>query len=451
MQLSAGLVVGSLRGMKHTLFCTQILWTAVLVLAGPSVLVGQPAGFNYDEAKVGAYTLPDPLTLVSGAKVTDTEAWKAKRRPELVRLFETHMHGRSPARPANLKFEVTATDKNALGGKATRKEITVRFGGEPDAASMHLLLYIPNRARGPVPAFVGVNFEGNHTVTGDPGITITEQWVWNSKEKRSERMRPAESTRDKRVGSWAVETLLARGYALATIPRADIEPDYAEGWRHGVRGYFLRQAGKTEFAPDDWGAVSAWAWGLSRALDYLETDKDIDAKQVIAMGHSRMGKAALWAGASDERFAGVIANNSGESGAAISRRWFGETVERINTSFPHWFCANYKRYNKDVAALPVDAHLLVALVAPRPVYIASAAEDTWADPKGEFLAAKHAEPVYRLFGKAGLGVEEWPALDQPVGKVVSYHVRRGKHDVLAYDWEQYLNFADRNLRIVKTP
>lgn len=433
------------RGMNHFLARARAFSVAVFCVGVAADSFAQPAGYNYDEAKVGAYTLPDPLTLASGAKVTDAETWRTKRRPEIVRLFETHMHGRSPARPAEMKFEVTGTDKNALGGRATRKEITVRFGAEADAALMRVLLYLPNGAKGPVPAFVGVNFEGNHTVTGDPGITITEQWVWNNKEKRSEKMLPAESTRQKRVGSWAVETLLARGYALATIPRADIEPDYAEGWRHGVRGYFLQKAGKTEFAADDWGAVAAWAWGLSRALDYLETDAAIDAKRVIVMGHSRMGKAALWAGASDERFAGVISNDSGESGAALSRRWFGETVERINTSFPHWFCANYKKFNQDMPALPVDAHLLVALSAPRPVYVASAAEDTWADPKGEFLAAKHAEPVYRLFGKEGLGVAEWPAVDHPVGKTVAYHVRKGKHDVLEYDWEQYLNFAERNL------
>ena len=432
--------------MNLIAFRVAVVWVVGWLISECPQSFGQPAGFNYDEAKVGTYVLPDPLMLASGEKVTDAETWKTKRRPEIVRLFETHMHGRSPGRPADMKFEVTSVDAKALGGKATRKEVTVRFGAEAEAAVMHLLLYVPNGARGPVPAFVGVNFEGNHTVTGDPGITIHEQWVWNGKEKRSERVKPAENTRQRRSGSWGVEQVLARGYALASIPRADIEPDYAEGWRHGVRGYFLKKAGKTEFAADDWGAVAAWAWGLSRALDYLETDPAVDAKRVVAMGHSRMGKAALWAGASDERFAAVISNNSGESGAAISRRWFGETVERINTSFPHWFCANYKRFNKDVPGLPVDAHMLVALSAPRPVYVASAVEDTWADPKGEFLAVKHAEPVYRLFGKPGLGVDDWPGVDRPVGQVMGYHVRTGKHDVLEYDWEQYLNFADRNLK-----
>jgi hypothetical protein len=429
----------------NTLFSKTPAAVASLPLfCAAAIALAAPPAANYDEDKVGRYTLPDPLVCADGSKVTDAATWRDKRRPEVLELFRSQMHGRSPARPATMKFEVTSVEKQALGGKATRKEITVRFGAEPDAPPMRLLLYVPHAAPKPAPAFIGVNFEGNHTIAADPGITLTDQWTWDNKTKTESLKRPAEETRGKSVGRWSLEKAFARGYAVATIPRADIEPDYAEGWRHGIRGYLLRQSGKSEFAPDDWGAIGAWAWGLSRALDYLETDRDIDARRVVVMGHSRMGKAALWAGAQDERFAVVISNNSGEGGAALTRRWFGETTEVINRVFPHWFCANFKQYAGNEFKLPMDQHELIALSAPRPVYVASAEEDRWADPRGEFLAAKHAGPVYRLFGKEGVGVDDMPAVNHPVGQTVGYHVRTGKHDVTEFDWEQFLNFADRH-------
>jgi hypothetical protein len=404
----------------------------------------EPPAANYDEAKVPAYTLPDPLQMSDGTKVRSAATWREKRRPELLGLFEQHVYGRNPGRPKAMLFQVTSREPEALGGKATRKEVSVWFSDRKDGPRLDLLLYVPNGATKPVPAFLGLNFEGNQSVHRDPGIALSTQWMRENERGGVVDHRATEAARGSEASRWPVETLLGRGYALATAYYGDLEPDFAAGWKVGVRATAFATAAPP-ISHEASGAIGAWAWGLSRALDYLETDRDVDARRVAVLGHSRLGKTALWAGARDERFAMVISNDSGEGGAALARRWFGETVERINTSFPHWFCAQFKTYNRRVDALPVDQHELIALIAPRPVYIASAAEDLWADPLGEFLSARHAEPVYRLFGREGLGVSTQPGLNQPVGRTIRYHLRSGKHDVTDYDWEQYLSFADRHL------
>ena len=402
------------------------------------------ADVNYDEAKVPQYTLPDPLIFNDGTRVTDARAWRDKRRAEVVQLFETHVFGRSPGRPDNLLFVTNSMDAKALSGKATRKEITIYLAGTKDGPSMNLLLYLPNQKSKPAPVFLGLNFSGNQCVTDEPGIKISQRWMRPSKDSGVVNNRATEATRGSSTNAWCVATLIERGYGTATVYYGDLEPDHAEGWKDGIRGYYLKQQGQTDFASDAWGAIGAWAWGLSRAMDYLETDQGVDAKRVAVHGHSRLGKTALWAGAQDERFAIVISNDSGEGGAAISRRHFGENIAHLNKSFPHWFNSNYKKYSDHESDLPLDHHMLVALSAPRPIYVASAEDDQWADPKGEFLACKYAEPVYLRLGAAGLGTGEWPPVNQPVGKTIGYHMRTGKHAITPYDWQQYLDFADRH-------
>lgn len=407
----------------------------LLLLLAASPLLAQTPGFNYDEAKVLPYTLPDPLVFASGQPVKTAADWP-RRRAEILNLFATQVYGITPPLKHKIRTELLDLDRHALNNTAIRKQIRVFFGPSSTDPAMDLLLYLPANIKGPVPVFLGLNFGGNHTVHADPAIRVTKSWVASkaNSNQASEKDRGAAASR------WSIDLALSRGYGVATAYYGDIEPDADTGFTQGIRTLYGKPG------PADWGSLGAWAWGLSRAMDALEQDKDVDAKRVVLHGHSRLGKATLWAGAQDPRFAIVISNDSGEGGAALARRNFGETTARINSSFPHWFAGKYKQYSGHEDLLPVDSHLLIALIAPRPVYVNSAAEDLWADPQGEFLGALNASPVYQLLGLPGLGIAKFPAIHQPsLDGAIGYHVRAGKHDVTEYDWLQWLAFADRHL------
>ena len=382
---------------------------------------------------------PSPLVLLNGQQVTDAKTWTKLRRPEILRLFEDNVHGHVPQTRLPIRYETVSVEKNAFGGRAIRKQITVHFSKTADGPKMHMLIYAPAKSKGKVAAFLGLNFDGNHTVHADPGIRLAE--VWRRDNQSQIRVTADESTRGSAASQWQVEKIIKEGFALVTIYRNDIEPDFATSFPYSVRALLQPAANAA-----DWGAIGAWAWGLSRALDYLEKEPLIDSKKVAVFGHSRLGKAAMWAAAQDQRFAMAISNNSGQGGVALAHRKVGETIEHLNTAFPHWFSGNYKKFTNHQDDLPVDGHLLIALVAPRPAYVASAQEDNGADPQGEFEATAAAGEVYELFGKQGLAVKEMPLVHDPIMNTLGYHIRAGKHDVTAFDWEQYLKFATKQLR-----
>lgn len=399
--------------------------------------------FNYDESLVPEFTLPDALHTSDGRTVDSAEMWQNVRRPEILRLFEQHVFGRRPRIEPQFK-SVRHESATVRDGAVIREQHTIYLTGDDSGPSIDVLIYLPANASGPVPAFLGLNFGGNHTIDPDPAIRMPTSWVRKDQRMKTTSEKASEASRGVRAGRWDVDQIVSRGYGLVTAYYGDIDPDFDDGFQNGI--HQLDPEKGPQRADDAGGSISAWAWGLSCILDLLEQHRGVDGEKVAVFGHSRLGKTSLWAGATDERFALVISNNSGCGGAALSRRRFGETVARINKVFPHWFCLKHREYNGQEDSLPVDHHQLMALIAPRPVYVASAEEDRWADPRGEMLSLYHAGPVYTLFGKQGLPSGEPAEVGKPIMTDVGYHIRSGKHNVTPYDWTQYLNFADQHLK-----
>lgn len=389
---------------------------------------GQDAKFvpNYDEASVPAYELPDPLEGVE--KASD---WESKRA-ELYALMATQMFGTMPPpEAAKLRVVSTSQDKSILDGKGILRQLRLEIADQ----SVDLVLFLPHSAtEKPAPIFLGYNFGGNHTVFDDDSIVLPRSWMRKTPDHKAH-----EEDRGSAAKRWAIEEIVDANFGLATLYYGDIDPDFDDGFKNGVHSE-LGVPSASEAA-----SIGTWAWALSRVVDALETVDGVDTKRIAVMGHSRLGKTSLWAGASDKRFALVISNNSGCGGAALSRRRVGETVWKINDSFPHWFCGNFKQYGRNEDAMPFDSHTLLALIAPRPVYVASANDDRWADPKGEFLSCVHADPVYKLLGTSGLPSTEFPSLNKPLHGTIGYHIRQGKHDVTNFDWQQYIQFATKHL------
>jgi hypothetical protein len=448
--------------------------------------------------------LPDPLVMLSGQRVATREDWFARRRPELKELFQYYMYGYAPAAPTRIESTVEFVEPDYFGGLATLKEVTIRFGtgaatwhghlahasqGHPapgssspsssvaldskaaggkedeqeeeeeeeethgqDAHATHgrdghattdsirLLLAIPNRRTAPAPAFVGLNFCGNHAADACPKIALPQGWIpkWCPACVDN---RACEAGRGAQAGDWPLERIVARGYAVATFYAGDIDPDRND-FTDGIHPHHYRP-GQLAPGPHDWGTIAAWAWGLSRAVDYLLTDAAIDGRRIASFGHSRLGKTALLAGAFDDRIAAVFPHQAGCGGTAPSRGKAGESVRQINDAFPHWFCGQFKAFNDRPDLLPFDQHCLAALVAPRPLLLSNATEDAWANPPGQFQVLQGADPVYRLLGASGLEAGQVPPIGKLLDSRLGFFIREGKHSTTPADWDVFMAFADK--------
>lgn len=415
----------------------------IVYFVGLVVLCNVSIGFAQDTTGTAKImrSISNPLQMKNGKLVKSKKDWYKKRRPELLDFFTSEVYGQLPDRPKKMTFKVTDEDTSAFDGLATRKQIAVLFEGKEDGQKMSVLMYTPNAIKMSVPLFLGLNFHGNQAIIFDENIEITTDWVKNKTTGVIDN-KATEATRGIAANQWPLEMILKKGYGIATIYAGDIAPDFKEGYKTGIQTLFPELSNR----PDNLSTMGAWSWGLSRALDYFETDKDIDSEKVVVFGTSRLGKGALWAGATDDRFAMVISNESGAGGAKLYHHVYQEDIAQICRVFPYWFSNNYQKFSKKDANLPFDQHLMMSLIAPRPLLIASAKEAYVCDPYGEFLGALAVSPVYEFLGKESLPVQSLPSVNKPAFGTLGYYMRSGKHDIVLYDWKRFIDFADLHFK-----
>ncbi len=392
-------------------------------------------------------TLPDPLVMLDGTKVNTKADWENRRKPELKALFQHYMYGRLPPTPSRQSYSEMFRDAKALDGKATLSEIKITFEEPSLAHPLHVLLVVPNKTASKgakPPVFVGMNFCGNHTLLDDSRIHLPEVWCRNTCPGVVD-SKATDEGRGEQQDVWNIDLIIDRGYALACFYCGDVDPDNPDP-ADGIGPAFYKP-GQTTAAPDDAATIMLWAWGFHRVVDLLQKTPEVDGKRIAAVGHSRNGKTALLAGAFDERIGVVIPLQAGCGGTAPSRTSDAkaESVKRINTSFPHWFCGNFKQFNDDTSKLPFDQHCLIALCAPRPVLLPNAAEDLWANPSGQFEMLAAASPVYRLLGGEGLAKNSQPEMNKLIDSQLGYYLRPGKHSMSRIDWEAFLDYCDKHL------
>ncbi|MEX1229152.1 MAG: acetylxylan esterase [Planctomycetaceae bacterium] len=418
----------------------SFLWVIIgVTLLSQRASADEPAFPPVDDLPIQT-ELPDPLRMMDGEPVTTAKEWFEKRRPELKQLFQHYMYGYLPPSPETVDFEPERDPHMIFDGKAELRQIAIHYGPS-GCPPIHLMLVVPTKRTGPVPVFLGINFCGNHSALDDPSIPLPPHWIYNRCPGCADN-KATDAGRGGEKEVWDIEQTINEGYAVATFYSGDVDPDKPD-FTDGVHPYFLKP-GQTEPGKHDWGTIAAWAYGLHRAVDYLHEDADIDTDRIVVMGHSRLGKTALLAGAFDERIDLVIPHQAGCGGTAPSRHDVGESVQRINTSFPHWFNDTFAEFNEQVERLPFDQHCLTALVAPRPLLFTNAVEDSWADPEGQFRVLQAADPVYRLLGVEGLVADEFPQPGKLIDSRAGYYIREGRHSTTPEDWKIFRAFADKH-------
>jgi hypothetical protein len=440
--------------MKNTALSSMVFFANLMLLFSFAVtgqvadapdgkVAGIPA--NYTEARVGTYTLPDPLKLNNGQAVKDAKTWTEQRRPELLKYYQSEIYGRIPATAPKVSWQVVSNEASALGGTAILKELAGHMGSV-DGPAIAATLYTPAKAAKPVPVLVSIsfNFPGGRRGRGTNSTNLANA---------PSREGPAASTNAVGASGGAAlrgtpSELISHGFGYARIIYNSIETDIEGQTNVNLARKLALSSTQTAPASDEWGAIAAWAWGISRFVDYLETEPLVDSKRIAITGVSRLGKTVLWAGANDPRIALVIASCSGEGGAALARRNYGETIAHLVTParYPYQFAGNYAKYAKDPGTLAVDTHCLIALIAPRPVLLQTGDTDRWSDPKGEFSAAIAARPVFELFHENGPEVDQLPHAGQFVGDTLAYYMHAGGHGTVPSDWDIYLKFLNQHLR-----
>ncbi|MFO0013017.1 MAG: alpha/beta hydrolase family protein [Planctomycetota bacterium] len=420
------------------------LWAIALLTSLPATAMSQIRPPNYDESLVPQFSLPHVLEGPDGKQIERSDDWP-KQRNYLLNLLATHEYGFAPSETVERKLEKiddgNYTNSHGVDGSIRRRQYAVTLARNGRSVRVDLLVWSPADAK-PVGCFLGLNFRGNQSTSDDPNVRITTSWC-DARHPGVVDHRATEASRANQEERWPIRDIVGSGYAVATAHYCDIDPDYDDGFENGVHALFPEFRCSNEH-PERWGTIATWAWGLSRLADALAQIDGIDPERLMVVGHSRLGKTALWAGANDTRFRLVVSNNSGCGGAALSKRCYGESVAAINRSFPHWFNRNFRVYNDAEETMPFDQHQLIAAIAPRPVYIASASLDRWADPLGELLSGYYAAPAYELFHKEGLTATKLPQVNRSIGGSIGYHLREGEHDLLPFDWKQFVAFASKH-------